>query len=248
VQGRVAAAVALVDVAAGIEHRGYDRRVAVERGPAERRVAVEGILARDRPWRGEPATNGGHVTGEDLRDGGLRGHRPLREPLQGRVERHDGRDRDPERQRDPHEPLSEQALEPAAAIDEHREVATEQEEEWHPEAVHGHQEQRQQIAAPRVVDGPGKLAEAQRGVQADPQQHREAAESVEIGAALCHAANQQRGANGMEARWYPFQNRRRSQLPMTNARETGLAVAAEGVTVSVPTAAATRGEKRCSWT
>ena len=113
----------------------------------------------------------------------------MRELLDCHVQRHDRRGRDHQRQEDPREPLLEEALEPATAVDEHREIAAEQEEERHPEAVHHHQEERQQIAALRVVDGPGKRKEAERGVERDPQQHGEAAQGVEIGASLRHGAD-----------------------------------------------------------
>jgi hypothetical protein len=55
-EGRVPAAITLIDVGAGIEHRCHDRRVTVQRGPGERRAAVEGVFVLDRPgvaslWR-----------------------------------------------------------------------------------------------------------------------------------------------------------------------------------------------------
>ena len=68
-------------------------------------------------------------------------------------------------------------------------IAAEEEEERHPEAVHAHEKQRQQIAAPCVMHGPWNGKEAQRGMQRNPQQHGEAAEGVEIGASLRHGAD-----------------------------------------------------------
>ena len=185
---RVSAFIALIDVGAGIEHRGHDRRVTVHRGPGKRSAAEEGVLALDSPRRGEPFAYGGLVAGENLLDGRLRADRTLGKPLDRHVKRHDRRGGDHQRHEDPGEPLLEQALEPAAAVDEHREIAAEQEKERHPEAVHRQKEERQQIAALRVVNRPGKCEKAQRSVQRDPQQHGEAAKGVEIGAALRHEA------------------------------------------------------------
>ena len=187
-ESSVPTAVALIDVGAGIEHCGHDRRVAVQRGPGERCAAPDGVLAIDRPGRGEPLAHGGLVARENLLDGWLRVDRAMGKPPDRHVERPNRRGRDHKWQEDPHGPLLEQAPEPAAAVDEHREIAAEQKEERHPEAVHRHQEERQQIAALRVVDGPGKREETERGMERDPQQHGEAAQGVEIGASLCHEA------------------------------------------------------------
>ena len=186
---RVPAAITLIDVGASIEHRGHDPRVSLQRGPGERRAAVEGIFACDRARPGEPLAHGGLVACENLLDGWLRADRALGKPLDRHIEWNDRRSRDHQWQEDPYEPLLEEALEPAAAVDKHREIAAEQEEERHPEAVHRHQEERQQIAALRVVDGPGKREEAERGVERDPQQHGEATQGVEIGASLRHGAD-----------------------------------------------------------
>ena len=183
---RVAAAIPFINVGAGIEHCGHDCRIALERGAGKRRATVEIVAVRDGPLLGEPLAYGSLVAGEDLRDGGLRADRPLGKPLDRHVERHDRRDRDCQRQENPRASLLEQAPEPAAAEDEHREHAAQQEKERHSEAMHRHREEQQQIAAVRIVHWPGEGEKAQRGVQRDPQQHGEAAQGVEIGASLRH--------------------------------------------------------------
>ena len=88
-EGCVPAAVMLIGVSAGIEHRGDDIRVALQRGPSQRRAAIEGFFSGGRSVRGEPAAHGRLVAGEDLRDGRFRTDHAMRKSLERRVERHD---------------------------------------------------------------------------------------------------------------------------------------------------------------
>jgi len=121
--------------------------------------------------------------------------------LDRRVERHDREGGDDQRQENPREPLLEQARQPAAAEDEHREIAAQQEEEWHPEAMHGPDDQDQQVAPLGVAHGPGKRHEAQRRMQGDAQQHGEAPQGIEIDAPRCDGGCMRCSGNDVEIRW-----------------------------------------------
>jgi hypothetical protein len=102
------------------------------------------------------------------------------------VDRPDRRHREREGHGNPREPLLEQAREASATMDQHREVATQQKEERHAEAVDDEEQQRQQAARPRVVHRPWGLAEGQARVHGDAERHRESTEGVEVGAAFGH--------------------------------------------------------------
>jgi hypothetical protein len=134
----------------------------------------------------EPTADGIGIAGEHLGDRRLEPSRADGMPLEQPVDWPDRGQREQERHGDPREPLLEQAPQAPAAIHEHREVAAEQEEQRHAEAVDGERQERQQAARLRVVHGPWTLIERQARVHDDPKGHRKPAEGVEVVAALDH--------------------------------------------------------------
>jgi hypothetical protein len=110
-------------------------------------------------------------------------------PVEGRVERPDRGHRQHERHDDSREPLLEQAAEAPLAVDEHREVAAQQEEERHAETVDDEEHQWQHAARPRVVHGPWGRIEGQARMHGDSERHREPAEGVEVVAAIRHSVS-----------------------------------------------------------
>jgi hypothetical protein len=97
------------------------------------------------------------------------------------------------------DPLPQKGPQATAAEDEHCEEAAQQKEERHAEAMHRREENGQEAALADVVHRPHASEEAHRRVQGDAQQHREAAEGVEIAASLARFRSGRRwvGHGGM---------------------------------------------------
>ena len=182
----VAQAAPRIDVGARVDHRLDDRGMVGARRPREHPPLKQLIAALGVGPGGEATADGVGIAGEHLGDRRLGPGRADGKPLQHSVERADRGHREQKRHGDPREPLLEQAPQAPAAIHEHREVAAEQEEQRHAEAVDGKTHEREQADRLRVMHGPWTLIECDAHVHDDPEGHRECAEGVEIVAALGH--------------------------------------------------------------
>ena len=100
-------------------------------------------------------------------------HRPLH---QGE----DGEARDDHRHQDSPDPVRDQAARPSALPEHHREVAAQEEEQRHAEAVDEGEERGHLLRAHLVGDHPGNEGQGEARVEHDAERHGEAPDGVEV--------------------------------------------------------------------